>query len=191
PALIKKAVDENFSANEITERALTAAMNELGEDFGAGKIFLPQVLLSAETMRLAFDELKKNFPAQETATQGTFVIATVKGDVHDLGKNIVGALIANSGFKLVDLGKDVDSAEIVRAAIEHDADIVGLCALMTTTMIQIDKVVADLHAAGCSAKIMVGGAALTQEYADSAGADAYARDGVEAVRLAKNFVAQK
>lgn len=190
PALIKKAVDENFSANEITERALTAAMNELGEDFGAGKIFLPQVLLSAETMRLAFDELKKNFPAQETKTQGTFVIATVKGDVHDLGKNIVGALIANSGFKLVDLGKDVDSAEIVRAAIEHDADIVGLCALMTTTMIQIDKVIAELKAAGSSAKVMVGGAALTQEYADSAGADAYARDGVEAVRLAKNLVAK-
>lgn len=190
PILIKKAVEENFSANEITERALTAAMNELGEDFGSGKIFLPQVLLSAETMRLAFDELKKNFPAQETKTQGTFVIATVKGDVHDLGKNIVGALIANSGFKLIDLGKDVDSEKIVRAAIEHDADIVGLCALMTTTMIQIDKVVEDLHAAGCSAKIMVGGAALTQEYADSAGADAYARDGVEAVRLAKKFIAK-
>ncbi len=190
PALIQKAVAENFSANEITERALTAAMNELGEDFGSGKIFLPQVLLSAETMRLAFDELKKNFPAQETKTQGTFIIATVKGDVHDLGKNIVGALIANSGFKLVDLGKDVDSAEIVRAALEHDADIVGLCALMTTTMIQIDKVIADLHAAGSSAKIMVGGAALTQEYADSAGADAYAKDGVEAVRLAKNLIAR-
>ena len=188
PALIKKAVDENFSANEITERALTAAMNELGEDFGAGKIFLPQVLLSAETMRLAFDELKKNFPAQNTKTQGTFVIATVKGDVHDLGKNIVGALIANSGFKLVDLGKDVDSQEIVRAALEHDADIVGLCALMTTTMIQIDKVIAELHAAGSCAKVMVGGAALTQEYADSAGADAYAKDGVEAVRLAKNLL---
>ena len=188
PALIKKAVDENFSANEITERALTAAMNELGEDFGSGKIFLPQVLLSAETMRLAFDEIKKIFPAQDNSTQGTFVIATVKGDVHDLGKNIVGALIANSGFKLVDLGKDVDSAEIVRAALEHDADIVGLCALMTTTMIQIDKVIADLHAAGSSAKVMVGGAALTQEYADSVGADAYARDGVEAVRLAKKLI---
>lgn len=190
PALIRRAVDENFSADELTERALTAAMNELGEDFGAGKIFLPQVLLSAETMRLAFDELKKNFPAQETKTQGTFVIATVKGDVHDLGKNIVGALIANSGFKLVDLGKDVDAAQIVRAALEHDADIVGLCALMTTTMIQIDKVIAELHAAGCNAKVMVGGAALTQEYADSAGADAYARDGVEAVRLAKNLIAR-
>ena len=94
----------------------------------------------------------------------------------------------NSGFKLVDLGKDVDAAEIVRAAIEHDADIVGLCALMTTTMVQIDKVIAQLHAAGSSAKVMVGGAALTQEYADSAGADAYARDGVEAVRLAKSLV---
>ncbi len=188
PALIKKAVDEKFSADEITERALTAAMNELGEDFGSGKIFLPQVLLSAETMRLAFDELKKLFPAQEAKTQGTFVIATVKGDVHDLGKNIVGALLANSGFKLVDLGKDVDSAEIVRAALEHDADIVGLCALMTTTMIQIDKVIADLHAAGSAAKVMVGGAALTQEYADSAGADAYAKDGVEAVRLAKKML---
>ena len=188
PALIKRAVDENFSANEITERALTAAMNELGEDFGSGKIFLPQVLLSAETMRLAFDELKRILPAQETATRGTFVIATVKGDVHDLGKNIVGALISNSGFKLIDLGKDVDSEKIVRAALEHDADIVGLCALMTTTMIQIDKVIADLHAAGSSAKVMVGGAALTQEYADSAGADAYAKDGVEAVRLAKTLI---
>lgn len=186
--LIKRAVDENFSADEITERALTAAMNELGEDFGAGKIFLPQVLLSAETMRLAFDELKRILPAQQTKTRGTFVIATVKGDVHDLGKNIVGALISNSGFKLVDLGKDVDSEKIVRAALEHDADIVGLCALMTTTMIQIDKVIADLHAAGSAAKVMVGGAALTQEYADSAGADAYAKDGVEAVRLAKNLL---
>ena len=188
PALIQKAVDENFTADEITERALTAAMNELGEDFGSGKIFLPQVLLSAETMRLAFDMLKKILPAQKTATRGTFVIATVKSDVHDLGKNIVGALISNSGFKLVDLGKDVDSEKIVRAALEHDADIVGLCALMTTTMIQIDKVIADLHAAGSAAKVMVGGAALTQEYADAAGADAYAKDGVEAVRLAKNLL---
>ena len=190
PALIRKAVDEKLSAEEITERALTAAMNSLGDDFGAGKIFLPQVLLSAETMKLAFDELKQNFPARETKSHGTFVIATVKGDVHDLGKNIVGALVSNSGFKLVDLGKDVDAAEIVRAAVEHDADIVGLCALMTTTMIQIDKVIARLKAAGSSAKIMVGGAALTQEYADSAGADAYARDGVEAVRLAKTLVAR-
>jgi len=190
-ALILKAIDEKFSANEITEKALTAAMNDIGEDFGAGKIFLPQVLLSAETMRVAFNKLKEILPAQETTTNGTFVIATVKGDVHDLGKNIVGALISNSGFKLIDLGKDVDSAEIVRAAIENNADIVGLCALMTTTMIQIDKVIADLKAAGSSAKVMVGGAALTQEYADAAGADAYAKDGVAAVKIAKDLLGSR
>ena len=105
-----------------------------------------------------------------------------------MGKNIVGALISNSGFKLIDLGKDVESSEIVRAAVENDADIVGLCALMTTTMVQIDKVIADLKAASCNAKVMVGGAALTQEYADAAGADAYAKDGVAAVKLAKNLL---
>ena len=186
--LIAKAIQENHGANEITEKSLTAAMNDIGEDFGAGKIFLPQVLLSAETMKVAFNELKKLLPNQETKTEGTFVIATVKGDVHDLGKNIVGALVENSGFKLIDLGKDVDSAEIVRAAIENNADIVGLCALMTTTMVQIDKVIADLKAASCDAKIMVGGAALTQEYADAAGADAYAKDGVAAVKIAKNLI---
>ena len=154
-------------------------------------MFLPQVLLSAETMRTAFNKLKELLPNQQAADKGTVVIATVKGDVHDLGKNITGALLANSGFKLIDLGKDVDSTEIVRAAIENNADIVGLCALMTTTMVQIDKVIADLHEAGCQAKVMVGGAALTQEYADAAGADAYAADGVKAVELAKEMVAAK
>ena len=189
--LVTKAINEGHGTNEITEKALTAAMNDIGVDFGAGRMFLPQVLLSAETMRTAFNKLKELLPNQQAADKGTVVIATVKGDVHDLGKNITGALLANSGFKLIDLGKDVDSTEIVRAAIEHNADIVGLCALMTTTMVQIDKVIADLHEAGCQAKVMVGGAALTQEYADAAGADAYAADGVKAVELAKAMVAAK
>lgn len=189
--LVTKAINEGHGTNEITEKALTSAMNDIGVDFGAGRMFLPQVLLSAETMRTAFNKLKELLPNQQAADKGTVVIATVKGDVHDLGKNITGALLANSGFKLIDLGKDVDSTEIVRAAIESNADIVGLCALMTTTMVQIDKVIADLHEAGCQAKVMVGGAALTQEYADAAGADAYAADGVKAVELAKAMVAAK
>ena len=189
--LVTKAINEGHGTNEITEKALTSAMNDIGVDFGAGRMFLPQVLLSAETMRTAFNKLKELLPNQQAADKGTVVIATVKGDVHDLGKNITGALLANSGFKLIDLGKDVDSTEIVRAAIESNADIVGLCALMTTTMVQIDKVIADLHEAGCQAKVMVGGAALTQEYADAAGADAYAADGVKAVELAKAMVAVK
>ncbi len=191
PDLITAAIQEGHTAADITENALTAAMNEIGEDFGAGRVFLPQVLLSAETMRNAFQKLKELLPAQESNEHGTFVIATVKGDVHDLGKNITGALLANSGFRLIDLGKDVDSAEIVRAAMENKADIVGLCALMTTTMVQIDKVIDELRKAGCEAKVMVGGAALTQEYADAAGADAYAADGVRAVQLAKEMVGMK
>lgn len=186
--LIEQAIQEGHDSNEITEKALTAAMNDIGIDFGAGRMFLPQVLLSAETMRLAFQRIKELLPNQSTAKAGTVVLATVKGDVHDLGKNIVGALLANSGFHLIDLGKDVDSQDIVAAAIQNQADIVGLCALMTTTMIQIDKVIEELHAAGCPAKVMVGGAALTQEYADSAGADAYAQDGVKAVELAKKLL---
>ena len=189
--LVTRALAEGHEGNEITEKALTAAMNDIGVDFGAGKIFLPQVLLSAETMRAAFDKLKELIPAAATADKGTVVIATVKGDVHDLGKNITGALLANSGFKLVDLGKDVPAEDIVRAAIEHDADIVGLCALMTTTMVQIDKVIQQLHDAGARAKVMVGGAAVTQDYADAAGADAYASDGVKAVKLAKAIVGKE
>ena len=186
--LVVQAIEEGHDTNEITEKALTVAMTDIGEDFGAGRMFLPQVLLSAETMREAFNKLKELLPTQVAADKGTVVIATVKGDVHDLGKNITGALLANSGFKLIDLDKDVDSQEIVKAAMEHSADIVGLCALMTTTMVQIDKVIAELHEAGCKAKVMVGGAALTQEYADAAGADAYAADGVKAVELAKEMV---
>ena len=188
PELIDRALAEGNDPNEITEKALTAAMNDIGIDFGAGRVFLPQVLLAAEAMRGAFIHLKEKFPAQEGTTKGTVVLATVKGDVHDLGKNIVGALLENSGFKLIDLGKDVPAEEIVRSAIESNADIVGLCALMTTTMTQIDEVIKQLKEAGCPAKVMVGGAALTQEYADEAGADFYASDGVVAMNLANEIV---
>jgi len=186
--LVSQAIDEGNDTNTITEKALTAAMNEIGIDFGAGRVFLPQVLLSAEAMRTAFLKIKELLPAQETAKLGTVVIATVKGDVHDLGKNIVAALLANSGFALIDLGKDIESSAIVSAALENQADIVGLCALMTTTMTQIDRVVQALKEAGSNAKVMVGGAAVTQEYADNAGADAYAPDGVAAVRLARQLI---
>ena len=185
PELITRAVEENLDPNEITEKALTAAMNEIGVDFGAGRVFLPQVLLSAEAMREAFAKLKELLPAAETKTLGTVVLATVKGDVHDLGKNIVAALLQNSGFKLIDLGKDVPAQAIVEAAKLNRADIVGLCALMTTTMTEIETVVEALKADGITAKVMAGGAAVTPEYAKEAGADLYAPDGVAAVKLAK------
>ena len=188
--LTERAIREGHSSNEITEKALTAAMNDIGIDFGAGRVFLPQVLLSAEAMRASFQKIKELLPAQQEADKGTVVMATVKGDVHDLGKNIVSALLSNSGFKLIDLGKDVDADTIVRTALEKEADIVGLSALMTTTMTQIDKVIKKLREAGSEARVIVGGAAVTEDYATSAGADAYANDGVSAVQIAKDCVGE-
>ena len=186
--LITQALAEKHDSITITDQCLTAAMNEVGVAFGSGKAFLPQVLLSAEAMREAFLKIKELLPTQQISSNGTVVLATVKGDIHDLGKNIVAALMENNGFKVVDLGKDVSMETIVKAAIDHNADIVGLCALMTTTMPQIDLVIDALKKANCPAKVMVGGAVLTEEYAQSAGADCYASDGVIAVNLAKDLL---
>lgn len=182
---IRQALSEGHSSATITEQALTAAMNDLGKDFGAGRIFLPQVLLAAETMRAAFQTIKEILPDQKTAKLGTVVLATVKGDIHDLGKNIVAALMENNGFEVIDLGKDVSAETIVSAVFEHKASIVGLCALMTTTLPQIDHTIAALKAAGSATSVIVGGAVLTADYAELAGADAYAADGVDAVNQAK------
>lgn len=188
PELVEAALAAGHDTNEITEKALTAAMNDIGVDFGAGRVFLPQVLLSAEAMRSAFNVLKERFPATTDNTKGTVILATVKGDVHDLGKNIVGALLENSGFRLIDLGKDVPAEKIVASAKEHKAAIVGLCALMTTTMTEIDEVIHQLKEENIPAKVLVGGAALTQEYADEVGADYYASDGVVALNIANEIV---
>lgn len=186
--LVESSIKDGAEPNDITENGLTAAMNDLGEDFGAGRIFLPEVLLSAEAMREGFKKLQEVAPAVASEKLGTVVLATVKGDVHDLGKNIVSALMKNSGFDVIDLGKDVPSEKIVEVAKEKHAEIVGLSALMTTTMTEIETVVKLMKNAGVSAKTIVGGAAVTEGYANEAGADYYAADGVTAVRQAKEIV---
>lgn len=186
--LVEQALKESYTSSQITDQGLTAAMNEVGEAFGAGRCFLPQVLLSAETMRAAFQAIKELLPSQKMNNLGTVVLATVKGDIHDLGKNIVAALLENSGFKVIDLGKDIAAEAILEASNAHEADIVGLCALMTTTMPEIDNTIAALKAAGSTASTIVGGAVLTADYAAKAGADAYAPNGVEAVKLAKQLL---
>ena len=185
--LVQQALTDGMDSAVITEEGLTAAMNEVGTAFSSGRCFLPQVLLSAETMRAAFITIKQVLPAHTINSLGTVVLATVKGDIHDLGKNIVAALLENSGFTVIDLGKDVSTETIVEAAIANKANIVGLCALMTTTMTQIDYTIAALKAAGSNSKTIVGGAVLTAEYAAEAGADAYAENGVEAVVIAKRL----
>jgi 5-methyltetrahydrofolate--homocysteine methyltransferase len=188
--LVRQALAEGQTALDITDNALTAAMNNIGAAYGAGHCYLPQVMLAAETMRSAFLTIKEILPAHSTTSRGKVVLATVKGDIHDLGKNIVAALLENNGFTVIDLGKDVDVAAIVEATYSHQAHIVGLCALMTTTMPQIDTTIKALKDAGISAKTIVGGAVLTQEYADNAGADSYASDGVAAVNIAKQLMGE-
>ncbi len=187
-ALVRQALAEGHDPQAVIDGGLTAAMNEVGDSFGQGRCFLPQVMLAAETMRAAFLNLREVLPAHRTDALGTVVLATVKGDIHDLGKNIVAALMENNGFRVVDLGKDVPAEDIVAAAVKENADIVGLCALMTTTMPQIDASIAALKAAGVKARTIVGGAVLTAEYAVQAGADAYAGNGVEAVNIAKKLL---
>ena len=185
--LVKKALADGIDPLDITKKGLSEAMNVVGDKFGSGKLFLPQVMLAAETMQAAFNTIKEIIPASDSLDKGTVVVATVKGDIHDLGKNIVAALLENNGYKIVDLGKDVDPEVIVQAIKDNKAALVGICSLMTTTMPQIDNTIAAIRAAGLKTKVMVGGAVVSQDYADQAGADIYAKDGITAVNHANDF----
>ena len=185
--LVKKALADGMDPLDITKKGLSEAMNVVGDKFGSGKLFLPQVMLAAETMQAAFNTIKEIIPASDSLDKGTVVVATVKGDIHDLGKNIVAALLENNGYKIVDLGKDVDPEVIVQAIKDNKAALVGICSLMTTTMPQIDNTIAAIRAAGLKTKVMVGGAVVSQDYADQAGADIYAKDGIAAVNHANDF----
>ena len=184
---VKKALADGMDPLDITKKGLSEAMNVVGDKFGSGKLFLPQVMLAAETMQAAFNTIKEIIPASESLDKGTVIVATVKGDIHDLGKNIVAALLENNGYKIVDLGKDVDPEVIVQAIKDNKAALVGICSLMTTTMPQIDNTIAAIRAAGLKTKVMVGGAVVSQDYADQAGADIYAKDGIAAVNHANDF----
>ena len=163
-------------------------MAVVGERFGSGKAFLPQVMLAAETMQAAFTTIKEVLPEGTTEKKATIILATVKGDIHDLGKNIVSALLENNGYQIIDLGKDVSPEEIVAAAKEHNAPIIGIASLMTTTMPMINETIAAVREAGVNAKVLVGGAVLSQAYADEAGADSYAKDGISAVNIVKGLL---
>lgn len=190
--LIKQALAEGMEPLIITETGLTQAMTELGIEFGAGRCYLPQVMLATETMNLAFSTIKTVIPSHKTASLGKILLATVKGDIHDLGKNIVAALMENSGFTVLDLGKDVPPEKVVETALAEKADIVGLCSLMTTTLPQVDITIKALQEGGCqSIYTIAGGAVVTPEYAKAAGASAYAGDAIEAVQLAKRYMQQR
>jgi len=186
--LVEEALADDLEILAISNEGLLAGLEEVGRRFGANQIFLPQVLLSADTMKTAFGRLKQEMKGSEMASLGRIMMATVEGDIHDIGKNIVCTLLENYGFEVIDLGKNVTSATIVKRAVEEDVDAVGLSALMTTTLQQMQVTVDALRDAGVKVFTMVGGAVVSQEYADEIGADLYAEDALEAVDKIKKLL---
>lgn len=187
-SLTRKAVEEHIEPQEILNQALLPAIGEVGDLFDCGKYFLPQLIASAETMKKAIEYLEPMLKAEgEQVSMPTVVIATVKGDIHDIGKNLVALMLKNHGFEVVDLGKDVSKEEIIRVAKEKNAKIIALSALMTTTMQEMKQVIDLAKAEGVDAKVMIGGAVITQEYADEIVADGYSKDAADAVKLAQKL----
>ena len=190
-ALMPLAVEEGISTDVIIRDGLTAAMTEIGDGYGRGQYFLPQVMMAAEAMQAASAALKKLLPDVSAAPKGRFTICTVKGDIHDLGKNIVAALLENSGYEVTDLGKDVDPADLLQNAETEKPDIIGLCSLMTTTLPEMETAVKLLKEKCPHIRLMTGGAVVTPEYAEKIGADSYAKDGICAVREANRLIENK
>ncbi len=174
---------------EIVNEYIIPALDSVGDKYEKGIIFLPQLVQSAETVKSSFEIIKERLnenPETQSYTN-KMILATVKGDIHDIGKNIVKVLLENYGFEIIDLGKDVSSERIIEAAIEKDVKLIGLSALMTTTVKNMEATIKDLKKACPSSKVIVGGAVLNKDYAASIGADYYAKDAKEAVEITRAF----
>lgn len=185
----KKAVEEGNQPKALLDEVLLPGINEVGELFDKGKYFLPQLIASAEAMKASIEYLEPLL--MQNASEGempTVVIATVEGDIHDIGKNLVALMLKNYGFNVVDLGKDVPKEVIIEKAKEYNAQVIALSALMTTTMQQMRHVIEYAKEKGVSAKIIIGGAVITQDYADEIGADGYSKDAADAVKLTKRLL---
>lgn len=185
----KKALDQGLEAKVLLDETLLPAINEVGELFDKGKYFLPQLIASAEAMKASIEYMEPILlQADASENMPTVVIATVEGDIHDIGKNLVALMLKNYGFHVIDLGKDVPKEKIIEAAREHNAQVIALSALMTTTMQQMRHVIDYAKQQQVDAKIIVGGAVITQEYADEIGADGYSKDAADAVKLTKRIL---
>lgn len=188
--LTEEAIENNLPASDIIGEGLTAGMEVVGEKFSTKEYFIPDMLASAEAVGAAMEILKPHLEKANVASKGKFVIATVKGDIHDIGKNIVAILLKGSGFEVVDLGIDVDEERIVETVRAEKPDYVGLSALLTTTMTEMPAVLKALEDAGLrdGVKVLIGGAAVSEEYAKEIGADAFCPDAFEAIRVAEALV---
>jgi 5-methyltetrahydrofolate--homocysteine methyltransferase len=187
--LTQQAIDAGVSAAEILNNGLLSGMDVVGQKFGANEIFLPEVLLSARAMNAGMDLIKPLLVADDVPSLGRVVIGTVKGDLHDIGKNLVGIMLKGAGFEVIDLGADVAADQFVETAKTEDASVVGLSALLTTTMSGMRDVVELVKSEGLEGKVkvIVGGAPVSQQFADDIGADGYGYDAANAVDLVKNL----
>ncbi len=188
--LVPEALSEGLAARDILNNALLVGMGEIGELFKKNEVFVPEVLVSARAMKVGTDLLKPYLVAGDVQPRGTVVIGTAQGDLHDIGKNLVRMMMEGSGFNVIDLGVDVSADRFVGAAKEHNADIVAISALLTTTMPAMRECVEKIAAAGLRdrVKIMIGGAPVTQAFADEIGADAYTPDAATAAEIALQLV---
>jgi 5-methyltetrahydrofolate--homocysteine methyltransferase len=190
--LTQQALDAGLEAQDILNNGLMPGMNHVGVEFRAGKMFVPEVLRSARAMQQAMDILKPLLAETGVEMSGKVLLGTVKGDLHDIGKNLVGMMCEGAGFDVEDLGKDVEPEAFVEAVKKFEPDVLGMSALLTTTMRTMEHTLKALEEAGVreKVKVMVGGAPVTQAFADQIGADGYASNAAAAAELAKKFVGQ-
>lgn len=188
-ALVSTALEQGLRPAEILHGGLIPGMDQVGRDFKAGELFVPEVLIAARAMHAGMAILRPLLAASETPSAGKLVIGTVKGDQHDIGKNLVRMMLEGAGFDTIDLGTDVSPEGFVRAVREHQPALLGMSALLTTTMVQMKTTIEALVEAGVrdSVKILVGGAPLTAAYAQQIGADAFAPDAATAVEVARRL----
>jgi len=186
--LVEAALAEGEAASAVLEHGLTAGMAVIGRRFRANEIFVPEVLIAARAMKAGLSQLEPILSAAGVAPVGTFVIGTVRGDIHDIGKNLVGMMLRGAGFSVVDLGVNVMPQAFVDAAKQHGAQLVGLSALLTTTMVQMRPTIEALRAASPDVKVLVGGAPVSPEFAASIGADGYGANATDAVERALELV---
>jgi len=188
--LTEDALDEDLSAQEILDNGLMVGMDYVGVEFKAGNMFVPEVLRSAKTMQNSMDILKPLLADAGAKMVGKVLLGTVKGDLHDIGKNLVGMMCEGAGFEVKDIGRDIDPEGFLKAIKDFEPDIVGMSALLTTTMRTMEGTIKALEEAGLRdrVKVMIGGAPVTQAFADQIGADGYASNAASAADLAKQFV---
>jgi 5-methyltetrahydrofolate--homocysteine methyltransferase len=188
--LVQEALDQGLAPQDILSGGLIAGMDEVGKDFKAGELFVPEVLIAARAMHAGMGVLRPLLAESDVPSAGKFVIGTVEGDLHDIGKNLVRMMIEGAGFETIDLGTDVKASAFVEAVREHRPRLVGMSALLTTTMVNMKGTIEALEEAGLrdSVKVMIGGAPVTAAFAEEIGADAYAPDAASAVDVARGFV---